>query len=73
MSETIIADFLKINQTVSYYLLIFFILLFRKLLNFLFPKNILKFSLFISTKSIFAPQFIIQFADETKVLGVVQA
>ncbi len=28
MSETLIADFLKINQTVSYYLLIFFILLF---------------------------------------------
>ncbi len=28
MSETVIADFLKINQTVSYYLLIFFILLF---------------------------------------------
>ena len=28
MSETIIVDFLKINQTVSYYLLIFFILLF---------------------------------------------
>ena len=28
MSETIIADFLKINKTVSYYLLIFFILLF---------------------------------------------
>ena len=28
MSETIIADFLKINQTVSYYLLLFFILLF---------------------------------------------
>ncbi|MDC2976647.1 DNA translocase FtsK [Candidatus Pelagibacter sp.] len=28
MSETVIADFLKINQTVSYYLLIFFVLLF---------------------------------------------
>ena len=28
MSETVIADFLKINKTVSYYLLIFFILLF---------------------------------------------
>ena len=28
MSETVIVDFLKINQTVSYYLLIFFILLF---------------------------------------------
>ncbi len=28
MSETVITDFLKINQTVSYYLLIFFILLF---------------------------------------------
>ncbi len=28
MSETVIADFLKINQTVSYYLFIFFILLF---------------------------------------------
>ncbi len=28
MSETIIADFLKMNETVSYYLLIFFILLF---------------------------------------------
>ena len=28
MSETLIADFLKINKTVSYYLLIFFILLF---------------------------------------------
>ena len=28
MSETIIADFLKVNKTISYYLLIFFILLF---------------------------------------------
>ncbi len=28
MSETVIADFLKINKTVSYYLLIFFILFF---------------------------------------------
>ena len=43
MSETVIIDFLKINQTVSYYLLIFFILLFFLLSSNFKMSHILSF------------------------------
>ena len=43
MSETIIADFLKVNKNISYYLLIFFILLFFLLSSNFKISHILKF------------------------------
>ena len=52
MSETIIADFLKINKTVSYYLLIFFILLFFLLSSNFKISHILRF--FILMKKLFS-------------------
>ena len=52
MSETIIADFLKINKTVSYYLLIFFILLFFLLSSNFKILHISKF--FILMKKLFS-------------------
>ncbi len=51
MSETLIADFLKINKTLSYYLLIFFILLFFLLSSNFKISHILNF--FTLTKKIF--------------------
>ena len=51
MSETIIADFLKINKTISYYLLIFFILLFFLLSSNFKISHILIF--FINKKIVF--------------------
>ena len=51
MSETIIADFLKINKTISYYLLIFFILLFFLLSSNFKISHILNF--FTLIKKIF--------------------
>ncbi len=54
MSETVIADFLKINQTVSYYLLIFFILLFFLLSSNFKISHIL--SSFSMIKKLFSPK-----------------
>ena len=51
MSETLIADFLKINKTLSYYLLIFFILLFFLLSSNFKISHILNF--FSLTKKMF--------------------
>ena len=56
MSETIIAEFLKINKTVSYYILIFFILLFFLLSSNFKISHILSFftlmkKLFLSKKT----------------------
>ena len=56
MSETIIAEFLKINKTISYYILIFFILLFFLLSSNLKISHILSFftlmkKLFLSKKT----------------------
>ena len=54
MSETIIADFLKINETVSYYLLIFLILLFFLLSSNFKILNIL--NIFKKIRKIFLPK-----------------
>ena len=51
MSETMIADFLKINKTVSYYLLIFFILFFFLLSSNFKILHILNFFVFIKKVS----------------------
>ena len=57
MSETIIADFLKINKTLSYYLLIFIILLFFLLSSNFKISHILNF--FILIKKLFLSKKII--------------
>ena len=54
MSETVIADFLKINKTVSYYLLIFFILFFFFLSSNFKITHILSF--FTMIKKLFSPK-----------------
>ncbi len=56
MSETIIAEFLKVNKTISYYILIFFILLFFLLSSNFKISHILRFftlmkKLFLSKKT----------------------